>query len=40
MSSSAGKLPRLVAERHGQFAEGAKLEQVIKKNLGGLGYGF
>jgi type I restriction enzyme M protein len=33
------KMPRLVAERHAQFAESAKLEQVIKANLRGLGYG-
>ena len=32
------KMPRLVAELHAQFAESAKLEQAIKKNLGGLGY--
>ena len=33
------KMPRLVAELHGQFAESAKLEQAIKANLRGLGYG-
>jgi type I restriction enzyme M protein len=33
------KMPRLVAELNGQFAESAKLEQAIKTNLGGLGYG-
>jgi type I restriction enzyme M protein len=33
------KMPRLVAELHAQFAESAKLEQAIKANLGGLGYG-
>ncbi|MCP5248873.1 MAG: SAM-dependent DNA methyltransferase [Candidatus Accumulibacter sp.] len=33
------KMPRLVAELHAQFAESAKLEQVIKANLRGLGYG-
>ena len=33
------KIPRLVAERQGQFAESAKLEQAIKANLKGLGYG-
>ena len=33
------KMPRLVAELHAQFAESAKLEQAIKKNLRGLGYG-
>ena len=31
--------PRLVAELHAQFAESAKLEQAIKANLRGLGYG-
>ena len=31
--------PRLVAERNAPFAESAKLEKVIKANLGGLGYG-
>ena len=33
------KMPRLVAELHAQFAESAKLEQAIKANLRGLGYG-
>ena len=33
------KMPRLVAELHAQFAESAKLEQAIKTNLRGLGYG-
>ena len=43
------KMPRLVAELHGQFAESAKLEhlsavalakvEAIKANLRGLGYG-
>jgi len=33
------KMPRLVAELHAQFAESAKLEQVIQANLRGLGYG-
>ena len=32
-------LPRLVAELHAQFAESAKLEQVINANLKGLRYG-
>ena len=32
------KMPRLVAERHAQFAESAKLEEAIKANLEGLGY--
>jgi type I restriction enzyme M protein len=33
------KMPRLVAELHAQFAESAKLEQAIKANLRGLGFG-
>jgi len=33
------KMPRLVAELHAQFAESAELEQAIKANLRGLGYG-
>ena len=33
------KMPRLVAELHAQFAASAKLEQTIKANLRGLGYG-
>ena len=33
------KMPRLVAELHGQFGESAKLEKAIKANLKGLGYG-
>ena len=33
------KMPRLVAELHAQFTESAKLEQAIKANLRGLGYG-
>jgi type I restriction enzyme M protein len=33
------KMPRLLAELHAQFAESAKLEQAIKANLRGLGYG-
>ena len=33
------KMSRLVAELHAQFAESAKLEQAIKANLRGLGYG-
>ena len=32
------KMPRLVAELHAQFAESAKLEDAIRKNLKGLGY--
>ena len=34
------KMPRLVAELHAQFAESAKLEQAIKANLRGLGFGM
>ena len=34
------KMPRLVGELHAQFAESAKLEQAIKRNLEGLGYGL
>ena len=30
---------RVVAELQAQFAESAKLEQAIKSNLRGLGYG-
>jgi type I restriction enzyme M protein len=33
------KMTRLLAELNGQFAESAKLEQAIKANLRGLGYG-
>ena len=33
------KKPRLVSELHAQFPESAKLEQAIKANLRGLGYG-
>ena len=33
------KMPRLVAELNGQFAESAKLEKQIKVNLKALGYG-
>jgi len=33
------KMPRLVAELNAQFTESAKLEQAIKKNLRGLGFG-
>jgi type I restriction enzyme M protein len=40
MNHHEEKMPRLVAERHAQFAESAKLEKAIKKNLGGLGYEF
>ena len=32
-------MARLVAELKGQFAESAKLEDAIKSNLSGLGYG-
>ncbi len=34
-----GQMPRLVAERHQQFAESASLGQTINANLRGLGYG-
>ncbi len=34
------KMTRLVAELNKQFAESATLEQTIKKNLKGLGYGI
>ena len=33
------KMSRLVGELRDQFAESAKLEQAIKANLKGLGYG-
>jgi type I restriction enzyme M protein len=33
------KMPRLVAELEAQFAESARLEQTIRENLRGLGYG-
>ena len=33
------KMARLVAKLDEQFAEGAKLEKVIRKNVRGLGYG-
>ena len=33
------KMPRLIAELNSQFAESARLEQAIKSNLKGLGYG-
>ncbi len=33
------KMPRLVAELNAQFFESAKLEEAIKANLRGLGYG-
>lgn len=32
------KMKRLVAQLEEQFAEGARLEQEIRKNLRGLGY--
>ena len=34
------KMPRLIAELQAQFAESAKLEAAIKRNLEGLGYAF
>jgi type I restriction enzyme M protein len=33
------KMPRLVAQLHAQFVESGKLEEAIKANLMGLGYG-
>lgn len=39
MTQAGKRTPRLVAELHGQFAEPARLEQRIKANLRGLGYG-
>lgn len=33
------KMPRLIAELEAQFAESAKLEQAIRSNLKGLGFG-
>ena len=33
------KMPRLIAELNAQFTESARLEQAIKANLKGLGYG-
>jgi type I restriction enzyme M protein len=36
----ADKMARLTAQLAGQFAESAKLEGEIKKNLAGLGYAF
>ena len=39
MRHHKAKMPRLVAELRQQFAESAKLEQAIKANLRGLGYG-
>ena len=38
-TESQGQSPRLVGELQAQFAESAKLEQAIKANLKGLGYG-
>ena len=35
-----GVLTRLTAQMVQQFAESAKLEEEIKKNLAGLGYGI
>jgi type I restriction enzyme M protein len=34
------KMKQLTAELAGQFAESAKLDDAIKKNLEGLGYGL
>ncbi len=38
MKSFEQKMPRLAAELHAQFAEGAILEQAIKANLSGMRY--
>jgi type I restriction enzyme M protein len=38
MSHFEKKMPRLVAELHGQFAESAKLEAAIRANLTKLGW--
>ena len=38
MNNFEKKTPRLVPELHAQFAESAKLEKAIKRNLEGLGY--
>jgi len=39
MKASFAKCPRLVAKLHTQFAGSAELEQAIKVNLRGPGYG-
>jgi len=39
MANGEEKMARLVGKLEEQFAEGAKLEKVIRKNLRGLGYG-
>ena len=39
MKAFEEKMTRLVAELNEQFAESVKLEQAIKANLRGLGYG-
>jgi type I restriction enzyme M protein len=39
MNCCEEKMPRLVAGLQTQFEESAKLEQVIKANLRGVGYG-
>ncbi len=39
MKNFEEKIPSLVPELRAQFAESAKLEQAIKHNLRGLGYG-
>ena len=38
-TESQGTSPRLVAERHAQFAESGKLKQAFTANLKELGYG-
>jgi len=39
MTPPEEKLPHLVAELYAKAAESTKLEQAIKANLRGLGYG-
>lgn len=39
MCSSPGKSQRCVCEFNAQFAESAKVEETIRANLKGLGYG-
>lgn len=38
-NSFVGEMPRLAAKLHARFAESAKLDQAIKENFDGLGYG-
>jgi type I restriction enzyme M protein len=39
MSKAEYRMPGYVGELQAQFAESSKLEQAIKANLRGLGYG-